>query len=73
MSVEDGPQGDVYLPAVYYAPAGDAADDQLRLGRGSDWLGGDGAPMRGRGQRMFLVGDEAIPIMQLESLEFAAK
>jgi type VI secretion system protein ImpE len=73
MSVEDGPHGDVYLPALYAPPAGEPLEDQLRLGRGTDWTGGDGAPMRGRGQRMFLVGDEAVPIMQLESLEFTMK
>jgi type VI secretion system protein ImpE len=73
MSVEDGPHGDVYLPAVYFAPGADQLEDQLRLGRGTDWTGGDGAPMRGRGQRMFLVGDEAVSIMQLETIEFNNK
>jgi type VI secretion system protein ImpE len=73
MSVEDGPSGDVYLPALYVPPAGELLEDQLRLGRGTDWSGGDGAPMRGRGQRMFLVGDEAVPIMQLERVEFTMK
>ncbi len=71
MVVEDGPHGDVYLPTVYFASAG--GEDQLRLGRGTDWTGGDGEPMRGHGQRMFLMGDEAVPIMQLESIEFSAK
>jgi type VI secretion system protein ImpE len=69
MTVEDGPYGDVYLPAVYFS-AGEAQDDQLRLGRGTDWTGGDGTVMRGLGQRMFLAEDDALPIMQLTSLEF---
>jgi type VI secretion system protein ImpE len=69
MSVEDGPYGDVYLPAVYFHD-GEPLEDQLRLGRGTDWTGGDGEPMRGLGQRMFLVGDEAVPIMQLETIQF---
>ena len=30
---------------------------------------GDGEPVLGVGQRTFLVGDEALPIMQLESIE----
>lgn len=70
MSVEDGPNGDVYIPAVYFAPSGDGLEDQLRLGRGTDWTGDENAPTRGRGQRLFLIGDEAVPIMQLETLEF---
>jgi type VI secretion system protein ImpE len=69
MTVEDGPYGDVYLPAVYF-PFGEQQEDQLRLGRGTDWTGGDGAPTRGRGQRMFLVGEEATSIMQMTSVEF---
>jgi len=71
MSVEDGPYGDVYVPVVYF-PC-DEIDEQLRLGRGTDWSGGDGAPSRGRGQRMFLVGDEATSIMQVSSIEFSAE
>jgi type VI secretion system protein ImpE len=71
MTVADGPSGDVYLPAIY-SPFGAPVDDQLRLGRGTDWVGGSGEPTRGRGQRMYLVGDEAVPIMQLTTVEFSA-
>jgi type VI secretion system protein ImpE len=70
MTVEDGPYGDVYLPALYFGSSQEQ-DDQLRLGRGTDWTGGDGEPMRGRGQRMFLAGDDATPIMQLTTIEFS--
>jgi type VI secretion system protein ImpE len=69
MSVENGPDGEVYLPAVYFA-AEPMEDEQLVLGRGTDWIGGQGAPTRGCGQRMYLVGDNAIPIMQLSTIEF---
>lgn len=67
MSVRDGPDGDVYLPVLYEADAG--ADDGLRLGRGTAWS--DAAPVRGSGQRVFLVGSEGVPVTQLQSLEFA--
>lgn len=65
--VRDGPEGEVYLPSTYVT----AADlgDALRLGRETDWSGGDGAPMRGIGQRCFLMGEESVPIMQIEILE----
>jgi type VI secretion system protein ImpE len=70
MTVEDGPYGDVYVPATYFGTS-EQPDDQLKLGRGTDWSGGDGEPTRGRGQRMFLVGEAALPIMQLTNIEFS--
>lgn len=67
MTVRGGPDGEVYMPAVY--PGANAeADENYPLGRLTDWRGGDGSPVRGKGQRTFLVGDEAVPIMDLKSL-----
>ncbi|MCH9672306.1 MAG: tetratricopeptide repeat protein [Gammaproteobacteria bacterium] len=68
LSVSAGPDGAVYIPTVY--PCADDAPDAVRLGRVTEWTGGDGSPVRGVGQRAFLVGDEARPIMELESLHF---
>ena len=70
MSVRDGPDGDVYVPALYETDAkiGAAADDGLRLGRNTEWS--SAAPVRGSGQRVFLVGNEGIPVTQLQSLDF---
>jgi type VI secretion system protein ImpE len=67
--VRDGPDGEVYLPALYPGAA-DEADDRVRLGRQTDWRGGDGEPVRGVGQRTFLVGDEAVPILELKDMIF---
>lgn len=69
MSVEEGPDGDVYLPTTYFARE-PLEDEQLTLGRGTQWVGNEGEPTQGRGQRMFLVGEEAVPIMQLSNIEF---
>jgi type VI secretion system protein ImpE len=71
MSVRDGPDGDVYIPTIY---VGDQAEqpDPIRLGRATDWVGGEGAPMRGLGQRVFLVGDEGRGVMELTTLTFGA-
>lgn len=69
MIVHDGPDGEVYLPSIYVGT--DALEDQRALlGRFTDWVGGDGAPMRGLGQRTFLAGEEAVPILSIESIEF---
>lgn len=70
--VTDGPDGEVFLPALY-PQTGDSDDDQLRLGRGTTWSGDDQSPVRGVGQRMYLVGDDTRSIMQLKQVEFHRK
>jgi type VI secretion system protein ImpE len=67
MMVRDGPEGEVFIPAVYANPRDDLSD-QARLGRMTDWIEAEGAPVLGVGQRTFLVGEEAMPIMQMQTL-----
>jgi type VI secretion system protein ImpE len=69
MVVNNGPDGEVYLPAIYPVTA-EQGDDGLRLGRATDWRQEPGGPVRGVGQRMLLVGNEAKSIMALETIEF---
>ena len=69
MIVAGGTDGEVYLPAIY-PPAGVEPDDRGRLGRFTDWVGGDGTPVRGIGQRTFLIGEDSLPIMEIEKIEF---
>jgi type VI secretion system protein ImpE len=66
MTVQDGPQGEVFIPVLY---PGAALDDAHALGRTTSWSDDDG-PTRGAGQRLFLVGDEAVSIMELIGLDF---
>ncbi|MGK9169336.1 SciE type virulence protein [Inquilinus limosus] len=68
MTVVDGPEGDVYLPVLYGAATAEA-DDGARLGRITDWQGGDGAPALGIGQRCWLAGETAVPILQARRFE----
>ncbi|MGH8431368.1 MAG: type VI secretion system accessory protein TagJ, partial [Solimonas sp.] len=78
MEVADGPEGDVYLPAIYpplIAPqAADAAmelADSLRLGRATDWRQlGDTGPMQGVGAVTLLVGEEAFTWREIGKLSF---
>jgi type VI secretion system protein ImpE len=70
MMVSDGPEGEVVVPAVYANPSAESGD-QVRLGRVTDWHGGDGEPVLGVGQRTFLVGEDALPIMQLQTIDFS--
>ncbi len=68
MSVAEGPDGDVYVPAVYVAE--EPLTDALRLGRETDWRELEGGLVRGVGQRVFLAGEEGLDIMTLGSLRF---
>lgn len=75
MNVVDGPEGEVYIPVAYVPPKSASAggiSDAARLGRMTDWIGGDGQPVRGIGQRSFLVGEESAGILELGRLEFTA-
>jgi type VI secretion system protein ImpE len=67
VSVADGPDGTVYLPALY-AGVDPATSDGLRLGWETVWT--ETAPVRGSGQRVFLAGDEGLGIMDLTELRF---
>ena len=70
MSVADGPDGDVYIPAIY--GGSDPATDLLKLGRETDWTDAATGPVRGIGQRVFLCGEDDIAIMELGALRFGA-
>ncbi len=73
MNVLDGPEGEVYIPVSYVPPASvapTAVSDAARLGRVTDWVGGEGSPVRGIGQRSFLVGEESVGILELGRIDF---
>lgn len=69
MSVSAGPDGEVYLPAIYDSPQSGIAD-LYRLGHATDWSGEE-APVLGIGQRVFLAGDDAHGILELSEIRFA--
>ena len=69
LSVAGGPEGEVYMPAIYSSPNSTAAH---RLGHVTDFEGGDGAPTIGLGLRSFLVGDECKTILELAAIEFSS-
>jgi type VI secretion system protein ImpE len=67
MVVRGGPDGEVYLPTLY-AGTQAVADDRVRLGRATDWRSGQGEPVRGIGQRTFLVGEDSRSILELKEI-----
>lgn len=60
--------GEVFLPAIYPGTY-ERPDEQLKLGRGVDWQGAEGEPVRGVGLRMFLAGDADINILEWRELK----
>lgn len=66
IDVEDGPVGVVHLPVIYGFP-NLAVDDKAKLGRLTDWHEIPDGPTVGIGQKTWLVGDEDLPIMSIES------
>jgi type VI secretion system protein ImpE len=69
IDLKDGTEGIVYMPALY--PGSAAEEDRaLRLGRATEWTAPEDGPVRGRGQRMLLVGEEAMPLAAIGSLVF---
>jgi type VI secretion system protein ImpE len=68
--LRDGADVEVFCPVLYPGSAAEA-DDLLRLGRATDWRGGEGTPVRGVGQRTFLVGEEATPILEIQTVTFS--
>ena len=73
MQVADGPDGEVYLPALYPPTTGTATamTDALRLGRATDWhQAGDGGPTLGLGAVTILVGEEALTWLEMDKVNF---
>jgi type VI secretion system protein ImpE len=73
MQVADGPDGEVYLPALYPPTTGTAAamTDALRLGRATDWhQAGDGGPTLGLGAVTILVGEETLTWLEMDKVNF---
>jgi type VI secretion system protein ImpE len=65
MEVADGPEGEIFLPAIY-APTPE--DPAARMGRLTSWS--EEQPVRGSGLRTYLVGEEAATLLELTELVF---
>ncbi|HEU0119938.1 MAG TPA: type VI secretion system accessory protein TagJ [Bryobacteraceae bacterium] len=61
--------GEVLLPALTW-DASSSEDEQVRLGRLTNWVEDENGDVKPVGQKMFLVGEEDVPILELRKLEF---
>jgi type VI secretion system protein ImpE len=71
LEVASGPSGEVYVPVVYGCDAAES-DEALRLGRATDWRDLAEGLTRGVGQRLFMAGEEGVPVMEFSTLIRAA-
>ena len=71
IDVENGPEGDVFIPVRYPCPNAVGWDDQLRLGRATTWAGEGSGAVIGLGQKMILVGDETKSSLEIDNLAIA--
>jgi type VI secretion system protein ImpE len=69
VTLATGAQQRGYVP-VLYCDSHRHADNQIKLGRMTDWVATKGGPVRGVGQRMFLAGDEGRSILETRRIEF---
>jgi type VI secretion system protein ImpE len=65
----DSSQHRAYVP-VLYGGSHEHEDDQVRLGRFTDWQETPSGPVRGRGQRMLLAGDDGCPLLAIRTGTF---
>lgn len=72
IDVENGPEGDVFIPVRYPCPNAAGWDDQLRLGRATTWAGEGSGAVIGLGQKMFLIGDDTKSLLEIDKLAIAS-
>ena len=58
-----------YVPVIYCGTHREA-DEKLKLGRLTDWQSDADGPILGRGQRLFLAGEEGRSFLEIRHLEF---
>jgi type VI secretion system protein ImpE len=70
IDLKDGTDGVVFMPALYLSDPG-RTGDEYKLGRGTDWSDPAEGPVRGKGLRILLAGEEAVGITEIAKLVFA--
>jgi type VI secretion system protein ImpE len=70
VNLTDGTPHRGYLP-VLYPNSHEHENEQVKLGRMTDWKESDDGPVLGVGQRMLIIGDDARAVLDLRSVEFS--
>lgn len=70
LATKGGEDNNVFVPTLYPGTHTEA-EDEYKLGRKTDYRGGDGTPVRGVGLKEYLVGEDVKSIMELGEFKFA--
>ncbi len=68
LTVRDGPTGEVFLPTLYPSSY-NHPDEQVKLGRLTDWNPLEGDTVLGIGAKTFLAGDDGINLLDWRELQ----
>lgn len=71
LETHTGEQGEIFIPALY-PKTHEHVEDAVKLARSTDWIETDGGPVLGRGVKTFLVGDDALPVLDWRELRINA-
>ena len=66
IAIDGGPDGEIYMPVRYPNP--NAWTDEEKLGRSTQWQEHSEVIVTGIGQRMILIEEEGVPIMEINRL-----
>ncbi|QGJ71944.1 Type VI secretion system protein ImpE [Planctomycetales bacterium 10988] len=69
LDVKNGPSGEIFLPTIYPGSQNDE-DDQVRLGRLTNWIEEPNRPILGIGAHLWLIGDEACSVLDVREIVF---
>jgi type VI secretion system protein ImpE len=69
LQLHGGQAVDGFVPALYPGSA-QQEDDQVKLGRATDWKDSEDGPVRGAGLRVLLLGEQDRTILELNSVQF---
>jgi type VI secretion system protein ImpE len=69
MEMVNGTKGEMFLPSLY-VNSQKSTDDQIRLGRLTDWKDVGNEIFVGEGTKLFAVGGEYISLPDIKEIEF---
>jgi type VI secretion system protein ImpE len=69
VALDDQPLGEVFLPVLYYGSS-EHPDDQVKLGRRTDWKSVGEEVFLGMGQRMLLIDGAERSLLEIRKIEF---
>ena len=67
LTLIDGQNGPVFMPALYPF-SHEHADEEVKLGRKTEWTGGESSPVRGDGQKTYLAGEDVVGVLDIREL-----